>query len=199
MAEVQEYMTPSWSSGAWGPVYDEATAYQRNYWVAAEAAEMARYEEVMKAYTTNYQTWPGKWDGEVFRAQETPTDAQKTMEGIRAAMVKAGIRTYGESRGTEDEVHLPVELEWLKDHLDIQKWDLRTDLTIVGRIWVVGQPAMDSDKAAVVYLTSKFMRILDLLREKKVQLIQLPSITIGQVSGGYQARVEIIVRVPGTY
>ena len=89
--------------------------------------------------------------------------------------------------------------EWVKEYMDVQSWNYDHDQVEVVGLLLVDPVKPDSDKAAVVYLTSKFLALIDRAREEGTKLIRLPEIVIGQVANGYQAQVTLTVHWQGGY
>jgi hypothetical protein len=83
--------------------------------------------------------------------------------------------------------------EWISEYMQVQHTTHDIGKREIVGLLLVDPTKPDSDKAAVVYLTSKFLALVDRTREEGMKLTRLPEIVIGQVGNGYQAQVTLTV------
>jgi hypothetical protein len=104
----------------------------------------------------------------------------------------AGEKVAELEKATKTEDESVVRWSWLGEYMEVSRTNYGTDkIEIVGLLKVPGDQPPDSDKAAVVYLTTRFLALMDKIREEKMPLTRLPEIVIGQVGSGYQAQVTL--------
>lgn len=91
---------------------------------------------------------------------------------------------------------LTIEHGWLSEHLDHIQETTKPGhkREITGIIRVEPDKAPGTAKEGMVYLMTKFLRLIDELDKHQVHRDRLPEVVIGQVGGGYQAQVTLTIK-----
>lgn len=85
--------------------------------------------------------------------------------------------------------------DWLGEYMEVTRTEIGTDsMEVTGLVRVPEDKQPDSDKATVVYLTTRFLALMDRVKKEGMPLTRLPEIVIGQVGNGYQAQVTLTIR-----
>lgn len=154
-------------------------------------------------YATN--DWPGdSYENRTWGEYE-PIIPKYWIEGTTVAKLSADMDEFtialkGAQKGMDElakalESKTALWVEWLGEFLEVTGTTTGTDtIEITGLIRVPEDKKPDSDKAAVVYLTTRFLALMDKARTEKMPLTRLPEIVIGQVGTGYQAQVTLTMR-----